>query len=159
MDLSHKVVEDCIKVVVTLVTQHPTFGICENLHMVAEHGLENGVLPLWACAAWFRAVIPRPCPLQLHILVWHQGLQTVKGKARLHTLGLPPSQRTWPTCQWADVGGSWRLYLCPRSVPRDPWLQCRHPTTCPLAPHVHLLIHCGRSLHSEDGAWWHLTNS
>jgi hypothetical protein len=46
MDLSHKVVEDCIKVVVTLVTQHPTFGICENLHMVAEHGLENGVLPL-----------------------------------------------------------------------------------------------------------------
>lgn len=62
-----------------------TSGVREHFHAAAEHGLEHGVLPREGAQ---RGVVQRAAHVQLHILaVRGQGLQTVRGGARLNTRG------------------------------------------------------------------------
>jgi hypothetical protein len=62
-----------------------TSRVCEHFNAAAEHGLEHGVLPREGAQ---RGVMQRAAHVQLHILaVRGEGLQTVRGGARLHTRG------------------------------------------------------------------------
>lgn len=150
----------------TCTSDTHTSGVCEHLHAAAEHGLEHGVLPSEGAQ---RGVVQRAAHVQLHILaVRGQGLQTVRGGARLHTRGLRGLQASGRSRRRARglgrhareraqvaVAGALRV---PQRLSETPRLQRRRRTarsTRPLAaatPPRRPPSAPSRSLHPEAGA-------
>lgn len=137
-----------------------TSGVREHLHAAAEHGLEHGVLPREGAQ---RGVVQRAAHVQLHILaVRGQGLQSVRGGARLRTRGLRGLQAFGRGRRWARGLGRhaserrrWqsKALSAPRAGsrrPRDSSAGARplgaHAHSPPLLRDVHPPPHCALSL-------------